>query len=270
MKGQIFMNRVKLVSTCAGLVVLGAVACSHPKNDEDTIRPSINKPAPTGTSQQAAAGDPTAPAAAGPTSSSAPATPAPPPVVLPGKVDALLLSLDDTGGIVGTTLNYEQKFKTPLQPYALGNQSGCAVLFGLNTAAVGNDFTTFRALRQQESKDNYAHVVEQEVATYADAAAATGAFHNAFKSVNQCNNVTVHRPTDNAGTTWQFQVQPGDPASAQWHNTELSNNNPDGWGCSHGARVKNNVIFAVRVCQRGDAGADVPTMLDRIGNSVPA
>jgi glucose dehydrogenase len=157
-----------------------------------------------------------------------------------------------------------------LQPYALGNQSGCAVLFGLNTAAVGNDYTTFRALRQQESKDNYAHVVEQEVTTYADAATATGVFENAFKSVNQCNGVTVHRPTDNAEITWQFQVQNGDPANAQWHNTELTNNNPDGWGCSHGARVKNNVIFAARVCQRGDTGAGVPTILDRIGNSFPA
>jgi hypothetical protein len=264
------MNRVKLVSTCAGLVVLAAVACSHAKTDEDTIKPPINKPAPTATSQQAAAGDPTAPAAAAPTSSSAPATPAPPPLVAPGKVDSLMLSLDDTGGIVGTTLDYEQKFKTPLQPYALGNQSGCAVLFGLNTAAVGNDFTTFRALRQQESKDNYSHVVEQEVATYADAATANTAFQNAFKSVNQCNNVTVHRPTDNAGTTWQFQVLPGDPTNAQWHNTELTNNNADGWGCSHGARVKNNVIFAARVCQRGDTGADVPTILDRIGNAIPA
>jgi hypothetical protein len=34
--------------------------------------------------------------------------------------------------------------------------------------------------------------------------------------------------------------------------------------------VKNNVIFAVRVCQRGDTGADVPTILDRLGNSIPA
>jgi hypothetical protein len=29
-------------------------------------------------------------------------------------------------------------------------------------------------------------------------------------------------------------------------------------------------IFAARVCQPGDAGADVPTILDRIGNSIPA
>jgi hypothetical protein len=264
------MKRVKFVSTCAGLIVLAAVGCSHSKSDDDTIKPSINKPAPTATSQQAAAGDPTAPPAAAPTSSSAPASPAPPPLVVPGKVDSLLLTLDETGGIVGTTLDYEQKFKTPLQPYALGNQSECAVLFGLNTAAVGGDFTTFRALRQQESKDNYAHVVEQEVATYADAATATSAFQNAFKSVNQCDNVTVHRPTDNPATTWQFHIQPGDPTSAQWHNMELTNNNADGWGCSHGARVKNNAIFAARVCQRGDTGADVPTILDRIGNSVPA
>ncbi len=263
------MKRVKLISTCAGLIVLAAVGCSHPKNDEETVHPSVNKPAPTPTSQQAAAGDPTAPASA-PPSSSAPATPPPPPMVTPGKVDGLLLPLDETGGIISGTLDYEQKFKTPLQPYALGNQSGCAVLFGLNTAAVGNDFTTFRALRQQESKDNFTHVVEQEIATYADAAAATAAFQNAFKAVEQCNNVTVHRPTDNAGTTWQFQVLPGDPASANWHNTELTNNNADGWGCSHGARVKNNVIFAARVCQRGDTGADVPTILDRIGNAVPA
>jgi hypothetical protein len=264
------MKRVKLISACASLIVLTAVGCSHAKNDEETLNPSVNKPAPTPTSQQVAAGDPTAPPAAAPTSSPAPGTPAPPAVVAPGKVDALLLSLDDTGGIINGTLNYEQKFKTPLQPYALGNQSACAVLFGLNTAAVGNDFTTFRALRQQESKDNYAHVVEQEIAAYADAATATAAFQNAFKSVDQCNNISVHRATDNAGTTWQFQVQNGDPATANWHNTELTNNNADGWGCSHGARVKNNVIFAVRVCQRGDTGADVPTILDRLGNSIPA
>jgi hypothetical protein len=152
----------------------------------------------------------------------------------------------------------------------LGNQSHCAVLFGLNTAALGNDYTTFRALRQQESKDNYAHVVEQEVATYADAATATAVFENAFKAVNQCNDVTVHRPTDNADTTWQFQVHNGDPANAQWHNTELTKNAVDGWGCAHGARVKNNVKFAARECQLGDTGDDIPTLLDRIGNSVPA
>lgn len=261
------MKRVKLASACAGLIVLTAVGC-HPKHDEDTIDPTVNKPAPTATSQQAAAGDPTAPAAA-PSSTPAPATPAPPAIVVPGKVDALLLPLDETGGILSATLNYEQKFKTPLQPYALGNQSRCAALFGLNTTAVGNDFTTFRALRQQESKDNFTHVVEQEIATYADAATATAAFQNAFKSVDQCNNVTVHRPTDNATTTWQFQVQNGDPASANWHNTELTNNNADGWGCSHGARVKNNVIYAARVCQRGDTGAGVPTILDRIGTLIP-
>ncbi len=264
------MKRVKLLSACASLTVLAAVGCSHDttKNDEDAVRPSVNKPAPTATSQQAAAGDPTAPASAPP--SAAPGTPPPPRMVTPGKVDSLLLPLDETGGIIGSTLNYEQKFKTPLQPYALGNQSGCAVLFGLNTSAVGGEFTTFRALRQQESKDNYTHVVEQEIASYADAAAATAAFQNAFKTVEQCNNVIVHRPTDSAGTAWQFQVQPGDPASANWHNIELANNNPDGWGCAHGARVKNNVIYAARVCQRGDAAAAVPTILERLGNAIPA
>jgi hypothetical protein len=34
--------------------------------------------------------------------------------------------------------------------------------------------------------------------------------------------------------------------------------------------VKNNAIFAARVCQRGDTAADVPTILDRIGNAIPA
>ena len=84
------MKRVKVVSTCAGLIVLAAVACSQSKNDEGTIKPPINKPAPTATSQQAAAGEPTAPASnkpgAAPTSSPTPAAPAPPPLVLPGKV----------------------------------------------------------------------------------------------------------------------------------------------------------------------------------------
>jgi hypothetical protein len=265
------MKRVKLVSTYAGLIVLAAVACSHSTNDEGTVKAPIKKPTSTATSQQAGAGDPTAPAstkpATAPTSSSTPA--APPPLLLPGKVESVLLPLETIGGIVGATLNYEQKFKTPLQPYALGNQSGCAVLFGLNTAAVGNDYTAFRALRQQESKDNYAHVVEQEVAAYADAATATSVFQNAFKSLDQCNNVTLHRPTDNQNVSWQFQIQNTDPQSVQWHNTQLTNNNPDGWGCSHGARVKENVILAARVCQRGDTGTDVPTILDRM-SSFPA
>jgi hypothetical protein len=34
--------------------------------------------------------------------------------------------------------------------------------------------------------------------------------------------------------------------------------------------VKNNVIFAARVCQRGDTGPDVGIILDRIGSEIPA
>jgi hypothetical protein len=34
--------------------------------------------------------------------------------------------------------------------------------------------------------------------------------------------------------------------------------------------VKNNVVFAARVCQRGDTGADVPTILDRMAGWFPA
>ena len=44
----------------------------------------------------------------------------------------------------------------------------------------------------------------------------------------------------------------------------------DGWACAHGARLKNNVVFAARVCQRGDTGADVPTILDRMASWFPA
>ncbi len=47
---------------------------------------------------------------------------------------------------------------------------------------------------------------------------------------------------------------------------EMTKNNADGWACAHGVRVKNNVVFAARVCRGGDTGADVPTILDRMAS----
>ena len=271
------MTKRKLAAAFLGLMVAaGPLAACHTgdKADDAELGHQVVRPTTADQERQAAGSDPTAPTAtpepADPEESETPPPPAPEALVTPAKADSVLLPLDVTGGVVGAVLNYEQRFKTPLQPYPLGNQASCAVLFGLNTAALGNDYTAFRAARQQESKDNCLHVVQQDVVTYPDAQTAAKVFQAAFQPVGQCNDVAVHRPSDDQQVTWKFEVQGSDPASAAWRNVELNGGNPNGWSCSHGARVKNNVIFSTRVCERSDSGPAVPTILDRMAKWIPA
>ena len=264
------MRRKAYAAVCACLLVAPALGCSHSKtgNDHTNIGAAAVTDIPTTPAPETAPAGKTAPAT--------PAAPPPPPpaqLVTPAKINSILLPLDEVSSIVGATLGYEKTRTTPTAPVNIaGNNTPCTVLFGMDANAFGQDanWQAFRNDRQQESESAFDHLVYQRAGIYGDTKEPTTLFHNAFQATNACNNAVVHNTANEANTDWQFQGPTVTGNRAQWTNSELVNGKPNGWGCAHDVRVKNNVLFEAQVCAFSDTTQLAATIADRMGNWIPA
>lgn len=168
------------------------------------------------------------------------------------------------------------KLTRPTAPVSItGDNSACAVLFGLDSNAFGknDDWQAFRNDRQQESETTSDHLVYQRAAIYNTTDEPAKLFQAAMGPTNVCNNAVVHNAANDANTEWQFQGPNVTGDRAQWINSEQVNGKPNDWRCAHDVRVKNNVLFEAQVCVFGDApqvAQLASTIADRMSNWFPA
>jgi PknH-like extracellular domain len=180
----------------------------------------------------------------------------PPPAAVPAdNIDSLLLSPAQASAAAGTTLGHQELRTTPMPAASLGDHADCAVLVHLNDQTFGHDYTAFRLSRLTDDGDGSTHYLFQTVATYRDAATAARTFHASFnESILSCNGVTGEDQQRTFDSTFEVEAVTAD--SAQWSTAPLVGGSSVGFICADEARVEDNVLFGVRLCQppKGDNG----------------
>jgi hypothetical protein len=201
-------------------------------------------------------------AAAPVTATSVLAEPASPIAGVPAdNIDGLLLSPAQASAVAGTTLGHEELMKSPMPAASLGDHADCAVLVHLNDQTFGPDYTVFRSSRLTDrGEDDSTHYLFQTVATYPDAPTATRTFQAAFNpTLFSCGGVAGTDPEEKFDST--FDVETVTENNAQWISTPLVGGRSVGFSCAYEARVQDNVLFGVRLCQPGEGASTATTAM---------
>jgi hypothetical protein len=264
------MKRRVVAVCCAGLAALMLNGCS-PNSGEVSKQDAAA--AQKETSPENVTQDPPAPTGEAAPPATTSATPPPPELVTPGKIEAIFVSPNVISDLVGAKMGFEKEFSRPGSPAGgLGDKSGCAVLFGLNSDSYGREYTAFRRSSVRDGEDSPQHFAAQEAASYADAATAAQVFRKAIdgQALAVCNNAVVHRQGDDDRIKWQFEVQNVTGDAAQWTLLQQSDGKPNDWNCVHEARVKNNVVLGVTVCEYANGAPAATAIADRMSSWFPA
>jgi hypothetical protein len=189
------------------------------------------------------------------------ADPPPPPAAVPAdNIDSLLLSPAQASAVAKTTLGHQELMTTPMPAASLGDHADCAVLVHLNDQTVGHDYTAFRLSRLTDNGDDSTYYLFQTVATYGDAPTAARTFHASFnQSILSCNGVVGQDQQRTFDSTFEVEAVTAD--SAQWSSTPLVGGVSVGFSCAYEARVEDNVLFGVRLCQSGESASAATTAM---------
>jgi hypothetical protein len=199
-----------------------------------------------------------------------PAPRAPSDFLPPDKVKSVIQGIPQVSNILGSNLGVSDKGYYPADPRDLGAQSNCSPLLGPDSNSYGAnvDYTAYREVDSREDKDTFQHIVNQQVATYADTDTAARTFQSALKNLGGCDGARV---PGGANPDEQFQLQA--PAisdnGAQWTLIDLIKGQPNTWRCVFNFRTQSNVVFTAKVCQYGNPADIVGQMADQMANSIP-
>lgn len=187
----------------------------------------------------------------------------------PDKIKSAIVGVSQVSKILGSNLGATSKFYYPPDPLDFGDKSHCGPLVGLDasTFGVNIDYTAYRETDSRESKDSYQHIVNQKVATYVDAGAASAAFQNALKGLAGCDGARV--PTSQPDKEWQLPNPSVNGNTAQWAVIELTKGQPDTWRCAVELRAQSNVLLAAKVCQYGNPADVARQVADDMADSIP-
>jgi PknH-like extracellular domain len=186
----------------------------------------------------------------------------PPPIagVPADNIDSLLLSPAQASAVAKTTLGHQELRTTPMPAASLGDHADCAVLVHLNDQTVGHDYTAFRLSRLTGDGDDSTHYLFQTVATYRDAPTAARTFQAAFNpTLLSCDGVAGKDQEEKFEST--FEVEAVTEDSATWISTPLVGGMSIGFSCAYEARVQDNVLFGVRLCQSGEGASAATTAI---------
>ena len=199
-----------------------------------------------------------------------PAPPAPPDFLAASKIKSLIVGVPEAGKILGANLGDSTMVLYPPAARDFGDKSTCSALEGPDANSFGPDvdYTAYRGTDYREAKDNYQHIIDQQVATYLDAQTASRYFHDAFKVLGGCDGALVPGET---GSSVQFQLKAPDITDdrAQWVITGITNGQPDPWRCAFNFRTQSNVLFVAKVCQNGDPAEIASQLADQMAAHIP-
>ena len=199
-----------------------------------------------------------------------PAPPAPAGFLAPNKIKSVIVDVPQASKILGTNLGDSSTVLYPPAPRDFGDKSNCSPLEGpdANSFGIDVDYTAYRGYDYREAKDNYQHIVDQQVATYPDARDADRNFHNALSGLNGCDGALVPGET---GSNVQFQLQTPNVTDnkAQWASIGITNGQQGAWRCAFDFRTQSNVLLAAKVCQNGDPTDIASQIADQMAASIP-
>ncbi len=185
-----------------------------------------------------------------PTSKAAP--PAASPLhVVPGTVQAAVLTPDEVSKAIGTTVIAGPQTDQP--PAALtADPALCAVAVGPATASgYTSGWTVFLSTTYEDSAGSGDYTVTQTVGVYGSADQATSVFGKLGDGVKGCPSATRTDPNQSP-VKWDYSVGTATSDTLVWTATQESGG---GWACYRQARLKGKDVVQVAVCEGGAGGS---------------
>jgi hypothetical protein len=198
-----------------------------------------------------------------------PAPRAPADFLAPNKIKSVILDVPQVSKILGVNLGDSSSYPYPPDPRDLGDKSNCSSLIGpdANFFGINVDYTAFREAIYREGKDDFQHIIDQQVATYSDTPTASRALQNALNGLNGCDGAVVPSGSDN--TQFKLQAPQVTGNTAQWTSLHLVDGQLDTWRCVFNVRTQSNVLFVAKVCQYGNPADIVTQIADQMADSIP-
>ena len=199
-----------------------------------------------------------------------PAPPAPANFLAPNKIKSLIVGVSEASKILGANLGDSSTVFYPPAPRDFGDKSNCSALEGPDANSFGSDvgYTAYRGTDYREAKDNYQHIVDQQVATYLDADSSSRYFRDAFRNMNGCDGALVPGETG-AHVQFELHVPNITEDRAVWTISGITNGQPDPWRCAFNIRTQSNVLLVAKVCANGDPADIAGQLADQMAAHIP-
>jgi hypothetical protein len=184
--------------------------------------------------------------------------------VIPGTVQASVLSSDEASVVLGVTLLTDTSASEP-PPTLSADPPSCAVAVGPATQSVyGRGWTTFYSVTYQDSEDVADHVVIQVIGTYPDSTKAGEAFHALSEGIGKCDSAS-RTGADQNTSAWLYTVESSSSEALSW--TAVQDSDED-WSCYRQARLKGKAVLQVAVCHAGDGGLAAGEIANQLATRV--
>ena len=184
--------------------------------------------------------------------------------VVPGTVQAAVLTPDEVSKVVGTTVVAGPVANQP--PAALpADPSSCALAVGPATVSFYTPgWTVFLSATYVDSTGAGEYTVTQTVGVYGSADQASGVFGKLGDGLKNCPSATRKEP-DQGSVKWNYTVATADAQTVAWTAAQDSGG---GWSCYRQARLKGKDVMQVAVCEGGDGKAAAQQVADQFAARV--
>ena len=176
--------------------------------------------------------------------------------VVPGTVQAAVLTPDEVSKAIGTTVIAGPETVAP--PAALSaDPASCAVAVGPATAsAYTPGWTVFLSTTYEDSAGSGDYTVTQTVGAYGSADQASGVFGKLGDGLKNCQTATRtdadQADADQTPVKWDYKIGTATSDTLVWTASQEAGG---GWACYRQARLKGKDVVQVAVCEAGDGGS---------------
>ncbi len=184
--------------------------------------------------------------------------------VVPGTLQASILTPDDISKAVGTTVISGSAVNQP--PAALtADPASCAMAVGPATVSgYTKGWTVFYSTTYQDSGGTGDYTVTQTIGDYGDPGQAGTVFQALGQGIAACPSAT--RTDQNKNTVkWNYSVGANTPNQLAWTAAQDAGG---GWACYRQARLKGAAVLQVAICEGGDGKAAVAKVADAFAAKV--
>ena len=184
--------------------------------------------------------------------------------VVPGTVQAAVLSPDEVSKALGTTVIAGPVIDQP-PPALTADPASCAVAVGPATASgYTPGWTVFLSTTYEDSAGVGDYTVTQTVGVYGGADQASAMFGKLGDGVKNCPAAT--RTDPNQGPVkWTYTVGTATSDTLAWSAAQDAGG---GWACYRQARLKGRDVLQVAVCEGGDGKAAAAQVADQFAARV--
>lgn len=182
--------------------------------------------------------------------------------VVPGTLQAAVLTPDEASQIIGTTVIAGPVVNQP--PPALSvDPKSCEVAVGPATVSgYTPGWTVFLSTTYQDSAGVGDYTLTQTIGAYGSADQASSAFGKLSDGIKNCPSAK-RTDADGGSVKWNYTVDAAGADTLAW---KAEQDAGGGWACFRQSRLKGKDLIQVAICEGGDGKAAAGRIADQLAS----